>query len=56
MAEFLELLHRDGVLVHQRHSTRNPGEITGYAVASRDSVDAQGKPISTTAAAGWPPT
>jgi hypothetical protein len=33
------------VLVHERHSTRNPGEITGYAVASADSLDAQGKPI-----------
>ena len=26
-------------------SERNPGEITGYADASRDSVDPQGKPV-----------
>ena len=31
--EFLDRLRRDGVLVHERHSERNPGEITGYAVA-----------------------
>jgi hypothetical protein len=43
--EFLERLRRDGVLVHERHSERNPGEITGYAVASADSVDAAGKPV-----------
>jgi hypothetical protein len=45
LTEFLERLRRDGVLVHERHSTRNPGEITGYAVASADSLDAQGKPV-----------
>src|SRR5664280_943501 len=43
--EFLERLRRDGVLVHERHSERNPGEITDYAVASADSVDAAGKPV-----------
>ena len=31
--------------MHERHSERNPGEITGYAVAASDSVDAQGKPV-----------
>jgi hypothetical protein len=43
--EFLDRLRRDGVLVHERHSQRNPGEITGYAVASSDSLDAAGKPV-----------
>jgi len=43
--EFLERLRRDGVLVHERHSERNPGEITGYAVASSDSLDVTGKPV-----------
>jgi hypothetical protein len=45
LTEFLDRLRRDGVLVHERHSERNPGEITGYAVASADSVDAAGKPV-----------
>src|SRR5674536_317766 len=45
ISEFLDRLHRDGVLVHERHSERNPGEITGYAVASSDSLDAAGKPV-----------
>ena len=45
ISEFLDRLHRDGVLVHERHSERNPGEITGYAVASADSLDAAGKPV-----------
>jgi hypothetical protein len=45
ISEFLDRLRRDGVLVHERHSERNPGEITGYAVASADSVDAAGKPV-----------
>src|SRR5664280_2771578 len=45
MSEFLDRLRRDGVLVHERHSERNPGEITGYAVASADSLDATGKPV-----------
>jgi hypothetical protein len=29
ISDFLERLRRDGVLVHERHSERNPGEITG---------------------------
>jgi hypothetical protein len=52
---FWTRLRRDGVLVHERYSERNPGEITGYAVASPDSVDAVGKPVYC-AVAGWPPT
>ncbi len=31
--EFAERLRLSGVLVRERHSTRTPGEITGYAVA-----------------------
>ncbi len=45
LAEFLELLRDDGLLVRERHSERNPGEITGYAVALPESVDPGGKPI-----------
>jgi hypothetical protein len=30
--EFADRLRRSGVLVRERYSTRNPGEITGYAV------------------------
>ena len=45
ISEFLERLRRDGVLVHERHSERNPGEVTGYAVAAADSLDAAGKPV-----------
>jgi hypothetical protein len=41
----LERLRRDGVLVRERHSERDPDEITGYSVASPDSVDAEGKPV-----------
>jgi hypothetical protein len=45
IADFLERLRRDGVLVRERHSERDPDEITGYSVASPDSVDAEGKPV-----------
>ncbi len=31
--EFADRLRCSGVLVRERYSTRNPGEITGYAVA-----------------------
>ena len=43
--EFLDRLRRDGVLVRERHSERNPGEITGYAVALAGTTDPGGKPI-----------
>jgi hypothetical protein len=33
--EFTDRLRRSGVLVRERYSTRNPGQITGYAVALR---------------------
>jgi hypothetical protein len=45
LEEFLERLREDGVLVRERFSERNPGQITGYAVALPDGVDAAGKPI-----------
>jgi Relaxase/Mobilisation nuclease domain len=45
LGEFLELLRDDGLLVRERHSERNPGEITGYAVALPESVDPGGTPI-----------
>jgi hypothetical protein len=45
IADFLERLRWDGVLVRERHSERDPDEITGYSVASPDSVDAEGKPV-----------
>ena len=45
LTEFLDRLRADGVLVRERHSERTPGELTGYAVASPDSLDATGKPI-----------
>ncbi len=45
LAEFLERLRDDGLLVRERHSERNPGEITGYAVALPESSDPGGQPI-----------
>lgn len=35
-AEFFERLRADGLLVRERMSERNPGEVTGYAVALPD--------------------
>jgi len=45
LGEFLERLRDDGLLVRERMSERNPGEITGYAVAMPDAVDPGGQPI-----------
>jgi Relaxase/Mobilisation nuclease domain len=45
LGEFFELLRDDGLLVRERRSERNPGQITGYAVALPESVDPGGKPI-----------
>ena len=42
---FLEHLRDDGLLVRERHSERNPGQVTGYAVALPESVDPGGQPI-----------
>ncbi len=45
LAGFLERLREDGVLVRERLSERNPGEVTGYSVALAGSTDAGGKPV-----------
>ncbi len=45
LAEFFDRLRADGLLVRQRMSERNPGEITGYAVALPDRYDSGGRPI-----------
>ncbi len=44
-AQFVERLRDDGLLVRERHSERNPGQVTGYAVALPESVDPGGQPI-----------
>jgi hypothetical protein len=43
--EFFARLYRAGVLVRERFSTRNPGEITGYAVALPHDATAAGRPV-----------
>lgn len=45
LGEFFERLRADGLLVRERFSERNPGEITGYAVALPNRYDDVGKPI-----------
>ena len=45
LPEFLARLRADGLLVRERLSTVNPGEVTGYAVALPDKYDSGGKPI-----------
>lgn len=45
LTEFLARLRADGLLVRERMSERNPGEVTGYAVALPDRYDTGGKPI-----------
>jgi len=45
LTEFFRRLRADGLLVRERMSERNPGEITGYAVALPDRYDTGGKPI-----------
>ena len=44
-AQFVERLRDDGLLVRERYSERNPGQVTGYAVALPESVDPGGQPI-----------
>ncbi|MFA1551789.1 relaxase/mobilization nuclease domain-containing protein [Actinomadura chokoriensis] len=44
-AEFFAALGAEGVLVRERHSTRVAGQVTGYAVALPDDVDASGRPV-----------
>ena len=43
--EFFARLERAGVLVRQRFSARNPGEITGYAVALPGDTTRAGMPV-----------
>jgi hypothetical protein len=43
--EFFAGLQRQGVMVRQRLSVRDPGEVTGYAVAWPGDVAADGSPI-----------
>jgi hypothetical protein len=42
--EFFTLLRKSGVQVRARPSTRNPGEVTGYAVALDGEVTKSGSP------------
>ena len=44
-AEFFAGLREAGVLVRQRFSTRNPGEVTGYAVALPADTTRAGEPV-----------
>jgi len=43
--EFFTGLRRSGVLVRTRSSTRNPGEVTGYAVALPGDTSKTGNPV-----------
>ncbi len=45
LTEFFDRLADDGLLVRQRYSERNPGQVTGYAVALPESVDPGGASI-----------
>jgi hypothetical protein len=44
-AEFFSRLAQAGVLVRRRYSTRNPGEVTGYAVGLLRNTGKDGQPI-----------
>ncbi|MEU8804836.1 hypothetical protein [Spirillospora sp. NPDC048819] len=44
-AEFFAALGAEGVLVRRRHSTQSADQVTGYAVALPDDVDASGRPV-----------
>ena len=43
--EFFARLHDAGVLVRARYSTRNPGQVTGYAVALTGDTTQAGRPV-----------
>ncbi len=45
LEEFFDRLADDGLLVRRRHSERNPGQVTGYAVALPESIDPGGASI-----------
>jgi len=44
-AEFFAALRESGVLVRVRHTTRNPGQVTGYAVALPGDTGRDGQPL-----------
>lgn len=44
-AAFFSQLRADGLLVRERFSRRDPGEVTGYAVALLGHVNRQGRPV-----------
>jgi len=44
-AEFFARLDQAGILVRQRHSTQNPGQVTGYAVALPGDTGTDGGPV-----------
>jgi hypothetical protein len=44
-AEFFARLEAAGIAVRQRHSTRNPGQVTGYAVALPGDTTEDGSPV-----------
>ncbi len=43
--EFFTRLEAAGITVRQRHSTKNPGQVTGYAVALDGDVNKDGSPV-----------
>jgi hypothetical protein len=43
--EFFARLEAAGITVRQRHSTKNPGQVTGYAVALDGDVNKDGTPV-----------
>jgi hypothetical protein len=43
--DFFTRLEAAGITVRQRHSSQNPGQVTGYAVALDGDVNKDGKPV-----------
>jgi hypothetical protein len=43
--EFFARLEAAGITVRQRHSSKNPGQVTGYAVALNGDVNSGGAPV-----------
>ncbi len=44
-AEYFRLLEQAGVLIHLRRSTRDPGQVTGYAIALDGDTRPDGQPV-----------
>jgi hypothetical protein len=42
---FFARLDQAGIMARQRHSTRNPGQVTGYAVALPGDIGKDGSPV-----------